>query len=155
MAPDSDNSPSIQSNTETLLDEDDPILGLPNIKEFSSSSSSTPEWTPHTASSLDSSKNEEENEKNDQKSLSSEVGAAEVEKLLQAIDKKEEEKINNKAKENSSGVSQLLDEALRLIGKVPNTKLREIFDLEKNPPTTVDGQCVPITSDMSCETHFR
>ena len=90
--------------------------------------------------------------------------AAEVENLLQALDETEEklkknkenekEKANN-TKENNSGVSQLLDEALRLIGKVPNAQLREIFNLETNPPATVDGQCIPITCDMSCETHFR
>ena len=131
------------ANTETLLDEDDPILGLPNINESSSS----------TAVATTSVKDDEK------KSLGSDVGAAEIENLLQALENKEAKEKKKQeeedAREKSSGVSQLLDEALRLIGKVPNAKLRELFELESNPPTTVDGHRVPITSDMSCETHFR
>ena len=126
-----------QKTSETLLDEDDPILAIPNIQESSSSSSSTSPWSPHAAaatssssssSSTSSSEKEMEKEKQKQKeedtkkSLGSNVGAAEVEDLLQALDEKEgrlkKKEEEEEARKNSSGVGQLLDEALRLIGKV-------------------------------------
>merc|ERR1719473_1521567 len=44
-----------QKTSETLLDEDDPILAIPNIQESSSSSSSTSPWSPHAAAATSSS----------------------------------------------------------------------------------------------------
>ena len=55
----------------------------------------------------------------------------------------------------AGGVGKLLDLALELIGKVPNKRLREIFDLETNPPNTIEGKVVAITPEMDSESHFR